>query len=65
MPVMDGYEATRRIRAIYPDENIPIIALSANAFEEDRKKSIESGMNDHVAKPINVKELFAVLAKYL
>lgn len=65
MPVMDGYEAARRIRAIYPDENIPIIALSANAFEEDRKKSIEAGMNDHVAKPINVKELFAVLAKYL
>ena len=55
MPVMDGYEATRAIRSL-PDPwiaNIPIIALSANIFDEDRKKSMESGMNLHMAKPID------------
>lgn len=65
MPVMNSYEATRAIRAMYPDKHIPIIALSANAFAEDKKKSLEAGMDDHVAKPINVKELFSVLAKHL
>lgn len=66
MPVMDGYEATRRIRRM-PDggETLPIIALSANAFEEDRQRSAEAGMNGHVAKPINVSELFAVLRSFL
>ena len=65
MPIMDGYEATRLIREIYPDAGIPIIALSANAFEEDRVKSITAGMNDHVAKPINIEVLKNTLAKYL
>ncbi|MBO2517379.1 MAG: hypothetical protein CW338_08930 [Clostridiales bacterium] len=65
MPKMNGYEATKAIRALYPDKHIPIIALSANAFAEDKAKSAEAGMDDHVAKPINVRELFAVLAKYL
>jgi len=46
-------------------ETLPIIALSANAFEEDRQRSAEAGMNGHVAKPINVSELFAVLRSFL
>ena len=65
MPVMDGYQATKAIREMYPDRHIPIIALSANAFEEDRKKSMEAGMDDHVAKPVDVKKLKETLAKYL
>ena len=54
MPVMDGYEATRAIRQIFPQVHIPIVALSANAFEEDKQKSIAAGMDDHLAKPIVV-----------
>ena len=65
MPIMGGYEATELIRKMYPDANIPIIALSANAFAEDREASIAAGMNDHVAKPINTKELFNSLGQYL
>ena len=65
MPLMDGYEATKEIRNMYPDINIPIIALSANAFQEDKDKSIAAGMNDHVAKPIDIKQLLAVLSKCL
>ena len=65
MPVMNGYEATKAIRALQDGGRIPIIALSANAFEEDRKASLNAGMNDHVAKPINVKELFAAMAKFM
>ncbi|MBO2516229.1 MAG: hypothetical protein CW338_02990 [Clostridiales bacterium] len=65
MPVMNGYEATRAIRALYPDAKIPIIAVSANAFDEDRKASRDAGMDDHVAKPIKVQELFSVLARYM
>lgn len=67
MPVMDGYTAIRRIRGLSrPDaQSIPIIALTANAFAEDRKKAMEAGMNDHVAKPIDMKVLTAVLQKYL
>jgi FOG: CheY-like receiver len=65
MPIMNGYEATKAIRAMYPDSNIPIIAVSANAFEEDKKASIEAGMNDHVSKPIVIKELFEALEKFM
>jgi len=65
MPIMDGYEATKVIRTRYPNAKVPIIALSANAFEEDKTASREAGMNDHVAKPINLSELFGVLSKYL
>ena len=65
MPVMDGYEATREIRKQVPSLKAPIIALSANAFEEDKKKSLDAGMNDHIAKPINVQELITTLAKFL
>lgn len=65
MPIMNGYEATAAIRAMYPDRHIPIIALSANAFAEDKAASLAAGMDDHVAKPINTKELFSVLSKFL
>ena len=61
MPVMNGYEATRAIRKLPGTEKLPIIALSANAFDEDREQSLASGMNDHLAKPIDVKALFKVL----
>ena len=58
MPVMNGYEATKAIRALPGGDTIPIIALSANAFAEDKKNSLAAGMNSHVAKPINTEELF-------
>ena len=63
MPVMNGYEATKAIRALQDGGRVPIIALSANAFVEDREASLRAGMNDHVAKPINVRDLFAALSK--
>ena len=66
MPVMDGYEATRRIRALdSPLAGLPIIALSANALEEDKRNSLESGMNDHVGKPFDVRQLLELLRSYL
>jgi Signal transduction histidine kinase len=65
MPVMNGYEATRAIRSLPNGNSITIIALSANAFEEDRQKSLDEGMNAHIAKPINIKELFGTLAKFI
>ena len=58
MPRMNGYDATRAIRALPNGSEIPIIALSANAFKEDVDRSFASGMNAHVAKPIDVKVLF-------
>ena len=61
MPVMDGYEATRRIRALPGGDQVSIIALSANAFEEDVQKSLSMGMNAHVAKPIDVNVLFETM----
>ena len=67
MPVMDGYDATVRIRRMKDEEkaSIPIIAMTANAFAEDRQKAISTGMNDHVAKPIDMKVLLPVMAKYI
>lgn len=67
MPVMDGYEATRQIRAIEDMQlsNITIIAMTANAFEEDKVAAVDAGMNDHLSKPIDVKMLKSVLARYL
>ena len=64
MPVMNGYEATREIRKMYPKSNIPIIAVSANAFEEDRRASLEAGMNAHVAKPIVIHELMHTIREF-
>ncbi|MBO2517486.1 MAG: hybrid sensor histidine kinase/response regulator, partial [Clostridiales bacterium] len=63
MPLMDGFEATAQIRKLPGAAKLPIIALSANAFEEDKIKSIEAGMNDHVAKPIVISELMAAIAR--
>lgn len=67
MPQMDGYEATRAIRALErPDaKQVPICALSANAFADDIRQSLEAGMNDHLAKPLDVALLAEVLKKYL
>lgn len=66
MPVMDGYEATRNIRALNrKDSDIPIIAMTADAFAEDVAKAKEAGMNGHVAKPIDVNALFYMLKKEL
>lgn len=67
MPVMNGYEATKEIRKLKNKElaSIPIIAMSANAFEEDRQEALKCGMNGHIAKPIDVKNLFDTLNKVL
>lgn len=67
MPVMNGLEATRAIRALpRPDAaGVPIIALSANAFEEDKAQAAEAGMNGYVVKPIDVADLFAVLGRWV
>ncbi len=67
MPIMNGYEATRRIRALSdPDVAcLPIIAMTANAFEEDKKAALEAGMNGHIAKPIDVLKLLELLKEIL
>ena len=66
MPVMDGYEATRRIRALHNGmENTIILAMTANAFAEDRDLALQSGMNEHLTKPIEIDKLKATLAKFL
>ncbi len=65
MPVMDGYEATRQIRASSHPEarTIPIIAMTANAFEEDVQAALAAGMNAHIAKPIDMRKLKSTIAK--
>ena len=67
MPVMDGYDAAARIRRMKDEKkaSIPIIAMIANAFAEDRQKAISMGMNDHVAKPIDMNVLLPVIAKHI
>ena len=65
MPVMDGYTATREIRKNPKWADLPIIAMTANAMAGDREKVIEAGMIDHIAKPLNVGEMFATLAKWI
>ncbi|MBE5969494.1 MAG: response regulator [Lachnospiraceae bacterium] len=65
MPVMDGYQATKAIRA-FPDKelaDIPIVAMTANAFDEDRKKALEVGMNDYIFKPISVSKLLEIICR--
>lgn len=63
MRVMDGYEATKAIRALQGGDRVTIISLSANAFEEDIQKSLSMGMNAHVAKPIDVSVLLKTMKK--
>jgi two-component system, sensor histidine kinase and response regulator len=65
MPEMDGLEATRRIRATEGLEDIPIVALTANAFAEDRAACLEAGMNDFIAKPFKAQTLFSCIAEWL
>ena len=66
MPIMNGYDATRAIRAMDSEmANIPIVAMTANAFEEDRKKALDSGMNAHIAKPVDVDKLLSVIVEQL
>ena len=66
MPVMDGYQAARAIRALErPDNFVPIIAMTADAFSEDIRCCLESGMNAHVAKPLDMKVLLRLIQKYL
>ena len=65
MPVMNGYEATKMIRSLDREDakTIPIIAMTANAFTEDRQKAKEAGMNEHIVKPVDVELLIKVIHK--
>jgi len=65
MPVMNGMEATREIRAIPGYEQAPILAMTANAFSEDRQLCLDAGMNDHIGKPVDPQRLFETLVKWL
>ena len=64
MPVMDGYEATRNIR-MTDNGDIPIIAMTANAFSQDVKASKRAGLSEHISKPIDIKKLASVVEKWL
>jgi two-component system sensor histidine kinase/response regulator len=66
MPVMDGLEATRQIRLLdrQDTKDLPIVAMSANAFAEDVRLSLEAGMNEHIAKPIEIDRLYSIMAKW-
>ncbi|MEH6443099.1 MAG: response regulator [Oceanospirillaceae bacterium] len=65
MPIMDGFEATRRIRKQSKYKDLVIIAMTANAMTGDKEKVLAGGMNDHIAKPINVNDMFAKIAKWI
>jgi CheY-like chemotaxis protein len=65
MPVMDGYEATRKIRQQPQYKDLPVIAMTANAMAGDKEKVLAVGMNDHIAKPINVEEMFSTIARWV
>ena len=66
MPILDGYYTTQKIRRMNDPirSHIPIIAMTANAFEEDRKHALQLGMNEHLAKPVDIEKLKEVLTKY-
>ena len=65
MPVMDGYTATRELRRNPAFQDMPIIAMTANAMSGDKEKVVEAGMNDHIAKPLDVGQMFATLARWI
>ena len=65
MPVMDGYTATRTLRARPEFAGLPILAMTANAMAGDREKVLEAGMNDHIAKPLNVTDMFRTMARWI
>ncbi|MFA6191736.1 MAG: response regulator [Sulfurimonas sp.] len=65
MPVMDGFQSTRLIREIPQFSNLPILAMTANAMAGDKEKCLECGMNDHIAKPIDVAHLFLTMARWI
>ncbi|EXJ16167.1 response regulator [Imhoffiella purpurea] len=64
MPIMDGYMATREIRAL-GYERLPVIAMTANVMKGDRERALNAGMNDHIGKPIDVREMFTTMAKWI
>ena len=63
MPVMDGYEATRQIKLQMPD--VPILAITANAFDNDRQRAMDAGCVDFISKPVNAAECLKLIAKYI
>jgi CheY-like chemotaxis protein len=65
MPEMDGFEATRRIRAAPAAHHTPIVAMTANSLKGDRERCLAAGMDDYVGKPVRLPELSAVLRKWL
>jgi len=65
MPVMDGMDATRRIREAWPADKLPIIAMTAHAYAEERQRCLDVGMNDHIAKPVDPKVLVRTLSEHL
>jgi CheY-like chemotaxis protein len=65
MPVMNGLDATRAIRALPGYQHVPVLAMTANAFAEDRQRCLDAGMNDHIGKPVAPEVLFRTLLKWL
>lgn len=65
MPRLNGLEATQTIRALPGHEHIPILAMTANAFEEDRQRCLDAGMNDHLSKPVDPSRLYETLLRWL
>ena len=63
MPMMDGLEATRQIKELYPD--LPVIAVTANAFDSDKQAALEAGCNDFLPKPVNAEKCLQIIGRYL